>query len=404
MLASQITPALATTLLVCVWSTACAQTDGPSTVERREQLTFDGLPSVELRLHLPPEHLPHVDRYVSTIRGALRQFGDWFEPYPHAELTLVDRGWNDAPMEARESTALLVRTHWLVPEAGGTLEAALVRAVAEQFWNPPDALSPDAWLAEGLALYSAARALDEQFPNRHAYERRYFGELVPFVLRSVPIEGPSAQLFRFSATPDETRAALAFFTLERYLGWGTLQQALSAFAERRRSGHAGPEELFAILNATSGRDLRWFVDDAFRSSKVFDYGIESFASEPSGGESHYRTSVVVRRYGDAEFRGTNHPRVEPFHSSGPVEILVTFADGHGMREHWDGRDGSIHYEYESAVPATTATVDPDRVLPLDTNPTNNRRTLNHPDREAATWAVRWSVWMQDVLLSYAFFF
>jgi len=49
-------------------------------------------------------------------------------------------------------------------------------------------------------------------------------------------------------------------------------------------------------------------------------------------------------------------------------------------------------------------VDPDRVLLLDVDTTNNSRALSPAAGRAATkWAAKWIVWLQDVLATYAFF-
>jgi hypothetical protein len=83
---------------------------------------------------------------------------------------------------------------------------------------------------------------------------------------------------------------------------------------------------------------------------------------------------------------------------------VTFADGSEAREWWNGRDESIGFDYESRAPATAAVVDPHRVVRLDRNPANNRRTLSVSRRGALAWAARWAIWLQDQLLESAFFF
>jgi len=49
-------------------------------------------------------------------------------------------------------------------------------------------------------------------------------------------------------------------------------------------------------------------------------------------------------------------------------------------------------------------VDPERVLLLDTNYTNNSREMAPATETAATkWSLRWMVWLQDLLMTYAFF-
>jgi hypothetical protein len=120
---------------------------------------------------------------------------------------------------------------------------------------------------------------------------------------------------------------------------------------------------------------------------VFDYAVDRLSSRPSG--TGYRTTVVVRRYGEAIF---------------PIDVLVRFRDGSHATEHWDGRDRWTAFEYDRPSAALSAEADPDHVLRLDVNTTNNSRTLAPKGRAAATkWAAKWMVWLQDALLTWGFF-
>jgi hypothetical protein len=85
-----------------------------------------------------------------------------------------------------------------------------------------------------------------------------------------------------------------------------------------------------------------------------------------------------------------------------VDVLVTFASGEGVTEHWDGKDRWKLYSYDRPSPVVSAQVDPNRVLLLDVDYTNNSRTLAPKGRAAAaTWSMAWMVWLQDCLLSWA---
>jgi len=149
--------------------------------------------------------------------------------------------------------------------------------------------------------------------------------------------------------------------------------------------HPKPQDFFAIASEVSGRDLGWFFDQVYRSSNVFDYGVQSLASEHDG--ERYRTTVVVRRYGEAIF---------------PIDVLVTFANGDRAVEKWDGVDRWKLYTYERPARARSAQIDPDRVLLLDVNVTNNSITLE-PKTDAASrkGELTWMVWLQDCLLTWA---
>ena len=86
----------------------------------------------------------------------------------------------------------------------------------------------------------------------------------------------------------------------------------------------------------------------------------------------------------------------------PVDVLVTFADGQQVRDHWDGRDRWKAWRWERSARAVTAQVDPERVLLLDVNYTNNSWTLRPETAEAARkWTSAWFVWLQDALLTWA---
>ncbi len=146
-----------------------------------------------------------------------------------------------------------------------------------------------------------------------------------------------------------SKTALWLHTLERHLGWPTLQRIMSTFFERWKFRHPKPEDFFAVVNEVSGRDMTWFFDQVYRSSNVFDYAVADLQSEPApasgffdhDGKTAYKAAqkspvatgprVVVRRLGEAIF---------------PVDVLVTFENGEQVRERWDGRDRWKLFTYE----------------------------------------------------------
>jgi hypothetical protein len=88
----------------------------------------------------------------------------------------------------------------------------------------------------------------------------------------------------------------------------------------------------------------------------------------------------------------------------PVPIRVTFADGQQIVWNWDGRDRWKLFAVDRPSAATAAEVDPDRILVLDVNRTNNGISRQPAARAAARkWSLTWLVWLQDQLLTYGFF-
>jgi len=75
-----------------------------------------------------------------------------------------------------------------------------------------------------------------------------------------------------------------------------------------------------------------------------------------------------------------------------------------ITEQWNGRDRWRQFTYERESRAVSAQVDPERILLLDVNYTNNSKTLAPEGPRAATkWALKWMVWLEDALLTWAFF-
>jgi hypothetical protein len=85
-------------------------------------------------------------------------------------------------------------------------------------------------------------------------------------------------------------------------------------------------------------------------------------------------------------------------------VRVLFADGEEMRWEWDGRDRWKLFEIDRPVRASSVQIDPDRILLLDLDYTNNSATLAPRAAAAARkWSLAWLIWLQDHLLTYGFF-
>jgi hypothetical protein len=398
-------------------------------VERRARFEHRTLPAVEMRLLLQPEHVAQAERHFDATRAALRYYGEWFGPYPYGHVTVIDPAYQSGAGGMEYPTLFTAGTRLIAPPGVTVPESVTIHEAGHQFWYGIVGNNEfeHAWLDEGLNTFSTARVIGEVYQPNFTV-RRYFGGFIPYVFRDIPVSRetggnrlntyrPNAEVdalgsptFRFwpsggsNITYDKT--ALILHTMERMLGWPTLQRILSTFFERWKFRHPRPEDFFAVANEVSGQDLTWFFEQAFQSSNVFDYGIQQLTSEPAagtgffdrGGErrferpsgtpSVYRTRVVVRRYGEASF---------------PVDVLVVFQNGERVVERWNGLDRWTMFTFERSSRAAFAHVDPGRTLLLDVNYTNNSWTLAPRAEEASTkWMLKWLVWLQDLLLTSAF--
>jgi hypothetical protein len=385
-----------------------AWTTSPDFIERTARFEHPALPPVDMRLLLQPEHAGQTERHFAATRTALKYYGEWYGPYPYGHITIVDPAYQSGAGGMEYPTLFTAGTRWLVAPRVAIPEGVTVHEAGHQFWYAIVGNNEfeDAWMDEGFNTFSTARAIAQAYDPNY-YAQRYFGGFVPYVFHDIvlerEIEGDRLPGYRRAAKSDTpstptyryfpgtasnitySKTALWLNTMERWLGWPTLQKIMSTHFARWKFKHPKPQDFFDIAGEVSGRDLGWYFDQVYRSSNVFDYGVQDLRSVADAGR--YHTSVVVRRYGEAIF---------------PVDVLIAFKGGEQVTEHWNGQDRWKLYSYDRAEQAVSAQVDPNRVLLLDIDNTNNSKTLAPKGREAATkWAVKWMVWLQDCLLSWA---
>lgn len=409
-----------------------AWTTSPDYVEHRAAFEHPSLPKVDMRLLLQPEHASQVERHFEATRTALRYYGEWFGAYPYGYITIIDPAWQSGAGGMEYPTLFTAGSRWLAPAGVTQPEGVTVHEAGHQFWYGIVGTNEfeHAWMDEGFNTFSTARAIDANPAYRtNYYARRYFGGLVPWVFREIArsrdVDGNGLSGYRAAAESDVpatpsfryypstggglsyNKTALWLHTLERHLGWPMLQRILSTYFDRWKFRHPQPQDFFAVVNEVAGRDLTWFFDQVHRSSNVFDYGVSLVRSEPTvvsgfvarDGQMHpapqtsaspkYRTTIVVRRYGEAVF---------------PMELLVGFRDGEKVREAWNGRDRWKSFVYERDAEALFAEVDPGRILLLDVNRVNNSYTTTpRRDEAAEKWMLKWLIWLQDALAGAAFF-
>jgi hypothetical protein len=409
-----------------------AWTTSPDFLERTARFEHPRLPAVEMRLLLQPEHSDQADRHFEATRAALKYYGEWFGAYPYGHITVIDPAWRSGSGGMEYPTLFTAGSRWLVSEGVTQPEGVTIHEAGHQFWYAIVGNNEfeDAWMDEGLNTYSTARAIDEHplFKTNY-YSRRYFGGFVPYlfkdITRSRAIDGNGLGGYRFAAKSDAqstpswqyfpatggglsySKTALWLHTLERYLGWPTFQKIMSTYFQRWKFRHPKPADFFALVNEVSGRDLTWFFDQVYRSSNAFDYAVDSVRStsvegrgmadrngkvEPiasSDQPGKLRSTVIVRRLGEAVF---------------PIDVLVEFDNGEKVREKWDGLDRWKAFTYERTSRVTFAEVDPDRILLLDLNRTNNSWTAAPKAAYAAhKWMLKWMIWLQDAMLNASFF-
>jgi hypothetical protein len=421
-----------------------AWTTSPDFIEKRKQFDMPGRNPVQLRLLIQPEHEYLADRHFAGTEAGLKYYGEWYGTYPYPTLTIVDPPFQSESGGMEYPTIFTGGTRWLSPRHSNDPEYVVLHEAGHQFWYGMVANNEVqfAWLDEGINEYSDSRVQSIALQPNYLVQR-FFGDFIPWQFRDIALQRATDTnwMNTYRRNPDRDsisvptaslwpgthqnmsyhKAALMLHTLERMHTWETMQRVLSIFFARWKFKHPRPQDFFATLNEVTGKDHAWFVEQVYNSSNTFDYAVDRLTSEAvtargfmeatEGAEARatdgtpgttpqalmfqekkvegqFRTTVVVRRLQAGQF---------------PVDVLVTFSNGEQARESWDGRGRWAVFTFDRPVEAVTAQIDPERQLLLDTNFTNNSRTMTPAGPQAATkWSLRWMVWLQDLLMSATF--
>ncbi len=383
-------------------------------------------PALVVRLTKATEH--DRQRVRSSAQQAIDRLIEWLGRCPAASITIVDQPWRGDRSTSTSSVTLDVP--WRSAPETMDLESQAVFGVARQWWPGLAANAEGATLADGLAWYLQSRIVDRLFdfnfqvPAHSETAVRNFGGGWPRAVRILPLGRWSAGLAREEylrarltrpswpqpgrrlppgLTMPAIRRAIAFASLEQMVGWPTLEGALrvlSGASVQRSIDRADVERLIA---SAVGLDLSWFFRVAFDDSVAIDYAVRELITgntSPCGNGPCVRTRVTVARNGDGQFTGSSEDAVTPFEAGDAVELLVTFADGQQVAARWDGRAAVRTFEFDSASPAVSAVVDPDRILLLDENTLNNGMRTDVANVVAPRWLAYWVVWLEGAVLDY----
>ena len=342
------------------WTTSPDYIERTAVVETGAEKASKG--AIQVRLLLQPEHRDQAERYLEAARVALTQFTNWFGAYAYPQLTIVDAAYQSGTGGMEYPTLVTTGTSWLVPRAVtiNTPEEVTIHEIGHQWWYGIVGSNEfeHAWMDEGLTTYTTARAMGEGYPATYL-EHRYFGGLIPWAFREIRLaretywnrlagyrlgaksDLPSAPSYEYSPFTGNlvtyNKTALWLNTMERWLGWPVMQQILSTYFARWQFKHPKPQDFFDVATEVTGRDLSRFFDQVYQTSNVFDYGVQSLESTREG--DRFRTTVIVRRYGEAIF---------------PVDLRVTFESGEPVIEQWNGEDRWKLYTYERDSRARSA--------------------------------------------------
>ncbi|MGD0306976.1 MAG: M1 family metallopeptidase [Candidatus Acidiferrales bacterium] len=374
----------------------------PSFTRVEDSWTGSGQP-VKIVVLISPGNMPSAPRYVQALKGSLTMFDKWYGPYPYDRITLIDPPHGGSDAGGMEYPTLITGdTTWNMPKNLLLPEIVTEHEFGHQYWYGMVATNEfeEAWLDEGINSYTEVKVMDALY-GKNSFMNFPFAQLSEdgaerAMYLSNPDSDPISRLgWKFYSNNSYGaitygKTATVLLTLEKVIGEDTLREALHTYFMRYRFTHPTGTDFIKTVEEVSGRDLKWYFDQAVYGTQVMDYSVANAHSdplkwwEPSIGSNPkdevYRTYVSVKRDGDFVF---------------PVDVVVRFDDGSTATEHWDGQERWTRFQYDRKAKVVSAEIDPQTQVTMDRNFFNNSYTLDadaratHKMRNIFVFASEW---------------
>jgi hypothetical protein len=374
---------------------------------------------IQLRFLMQPAHWDQVERHERITRETLDRFEKWYGPYPYKTLTVVDPEPDSAAGGMEYPTFITAGTTWWMPEGLHEVEGVVEHEFGHQYWYGMVATNEfeDAWLDEGINSYTEVKVLDSILGKDTSVlnlagatygereQRRDFYISAPD--RDAMAQNAFAYVNSFSyggVTYGKTASVL--LTLEGIIGEDTMAKAMHKYFLKYRFTHPTKEDFLKTIEEVSGKDLRWYFNQAVYGTQVLDYEVLNTNSYPTNWfeekkknkkdgkdkkstDTVYQSSVTVHRKGDFVM---------------PIEVEVKFDNNEKVREHWDGQSRWTRFIYLKKAKVVSAEIDPDHTTHIDRDNFNNSMVVEpnpKPTHKLSTYWLFVTQWISQAMAWWA---
>ena len=393
------------------------------------------LADVKMILLINPEHRSQVERHFKALRTALKYYGLWYGAYPYETVTMVDPPFRSGSGGMEYPTLFTAGTRILASPQVLDPETVIIHEFGHNYWYGMSASNEfeEAWLDEGINSYSTAKVLAKAYgPGSLPLSlsgiplTRYSGSLkysdlesdraaAIHIVKYDPVATPSWKFYDSMSYGLNVymRAATCLNTLENLIGKEVMLRTLRAFYSRFRFRHPVGRDFIDTVNEVSGRDLNWFFDELFFSTKEWDFAVDQVYSReiktPRGvfdreGKKSENKAQAVR----AHDKKNKHPRYQSVvrvrrlgeARPGPgvrLKIITAFEDGTKKIDYWDGQGSWAEFTGASFSKVKYAQIDPDNVFLIDRDLSNNSFAVKANMAGPLRWTGKLLFWIQNLL-------
>jgi hypothetical protein len=381
----------------------------------KEDGVFQGqMGPVALRILMQPAHWSQVERHEKILRESLDHFERWYGPYPYKTLTLVDPEPDSAAGGMEYPTFITGETGWFMPEGVKLPEIVVEHEFGHQYWYGMVATNEfeDAWMDEGINSYTEVKVLDSilgkntsvlnlagaTFSEREQQRIFFVG-----VADLDPIAKNAYDYYNSNSYGGITygKTASVLLTLESIIGEDTMQKAMHVYFMKYRFTHPTKEDFLKTIEEVSGKNLRWYFDQAVYGTAVMDYKVLRIESLPvnwyeeekkGAGKDDKDKDTVYRSYVWLQ-------RKEDFVM--PVDVEIKFDNGDKLREHWDGVGRWTRLgPYDKKTKVASAEIDPDHRVQIHRNDFDTSYTAEGNGKAARKVSNYWlfaTQWVSEAL-------
>jgi hypothetical protein len=343
----------------------------PDFVYEETAFSDKGIPGVRIKLYLDPLHAELKDRYFHAAKSALSNYAKWYGSYPYNTLSIVvpPEGANGAG--GMEYPTLVTSFAAVSENPGYDLERTVVHEIGHQYWYGMVASNEfeEAWLDEGFTSYAEDKVMEAAYgitPNLRL-EASYMTD-------PAPLKQPSWAYNDSSHYAENVymRAKLVLVDIENKVGDKLMDRIMRTYFQKYKFKHPTTGDFQRVVEQVTKAKWTDYFNQYVYSNHTADISVEAIEVRKveQDGETGYESNVLIQRNGGL---------------TGPVPILLRFADGSTLMKEWANAETHVQYTEVSASPLQSVTVDPDQTNVLDNKLINNFMLAELPDESRTRW-------------------
>jgi hypothetical protein len=295
-------------------------------------------------------------------------------------------------------------------------ELVVEHEFGHQYWYGMVATNEfeDAWMDEGINSYTEVKVLDSILGKNTSImdlagvtvgEREQQRLSYVSVADRDPMSQKAYEYYSSNSYGGITygKTASVLLTLEGIIGEDTMARAMRTYFMKYRFTHPVKEDFLKTIEEVSGKDLRWYFNQAVYGSQIMDYSVMGLDSFPVDWYAEKKEKARDRdrdKDKDKDKKDKKDAKHDTVYQSYvsllrkedflmPVVVEITFDNGEKVREHWDGQGRWIRFSYQKKAKIVSAELDPDHTVQIDRNEFNNSYTVESNGKPAHKVANYW---------------